>query len=264
MAPPISPDQSASTHPTPPTSSSSSSQSALSSLRTLFAPTPPSAILADLAPHLLQSRILQSQHFSPHSTASSIGATSNSLRGRLGWPGTSRDANSIHILERVDELLAMDVPPAPFDLSPPNYPLSGAGIAGASLDFPSPDAQVPLIRGFQATTPAARVARIDRRRKRAGLGELALGLNGKLGLKERGDQARGLLAGASDGGDLGINRRTSGAGGNRRKGPRHSEARTGLDADPIELSPEELVKEAKAVEEDMSNVAVRRVSLSSF
>ena len=103
----------------------------------------------------------------------------------------------------------------------------------------------------------------------------------KLGLKERGDKARGLLGGGGvdedgDGlSELGINRRTSGVPPKRKKrAGRRSEvlggpagslgAKSGLGAveeeDLPELTLEELEADSKAVGEDMSNVAVRRVS----
>lgn len=235
----------------------SASQPFLSSVRTLFAPRPHNQILADLAPQLLQSRILGRPSFSARDTAHSIGATSNSLRGRLGWTSQPRDSTSVYILERVDELLQLEVPPAPFELSPP--PAAGPAYQRQGIDYPAPDAQVPLIRGFQATTPAAQMARMERRRKRAGVGEAALGLEGKLGLKARGDRARGLLAdGDEDPSELGINKRTAAA--KRRKATKVSEF--GVPApDEVEMSPEELAQDGMAVEQDMSNVAVKRVRL---
>ncbi|KAK4703317.1 hypothetical protein P7C70_g2902, partial [Phenoliferia sp. Uapishka_3] len=242
------------------TPTSSSSQPFLSSVRTLFAPRPHTQILADLAPQLLQTRILGRSNFNTRDSSNSIGSTSSSLRGRLGWTSTPKDSTSIYILERVDELLQMDVPPAPFELSPP---AGAARNSRNSIEFPAPDAQVPLIRGFAATTPAAQMARLERRRKRAGLGEQALGLEGKLGLKARGDKARGLLAadGEDDVTELGINRRTSGAQGKKRRTHRKSDS-GGVVPDEIELSPEELVKDGQAVEQDMSNVSVKRALLN--
>lgn len=219
----------------------------LQSLRTLFTPTPPSTLISSMAPHILHPAILSSPHFSSRSPlASSLGASSSSLRHKLGWPSHKPDSTSVYIVERVDELCALEVPRAPFDLSPPPN-------ARPQLEFPAPDAQVPLIRGFLATTPAAHSARLDRRRKRAGLGELALGLDGKLGLKERGEQARGLLGGGQ--GELGIGRKP------KKSGRRKTEfVGVGHVVEEVEMSREELEKEAGAVQEDMSNVAVRRVS----
>lgn len=274
---------------------SSAPASALSSLRTYFTPSQPSSILSDLAPQLLHPSILSSPHFSPSANASALGTTTSSLRSRLGLPGWNNgsalkeSSTSIYIRERVDDLLRMDVPAAPFDLS--NTSANALGQSQRRIDFPAPDAQVPLIRGFLATTPAARGSREARRRKRAGLGELALGLEdgSKLGLKERGEQARGLLssADAAEAGELGINRRASGVGvgpgargARKRKSGRRSELLTpggslgrssgsGLgsleeEGQPPEMSPEELQTDVKAVEEDMGNVAVRRVSRASL
>ncbi|KAL8293674.1 hypothetical protein RQP46_000375 [Phenoliferia psychrophenolica] len=255
------PDRSASPPP--------QSQPFLSSVRTLFAPRPHNQILADLAPQLLQSRILGrgGSHFSARDTASSFGATSNSiLRGRLGWTGQPTDSTAVYILERVDELLQMDVPPAPFELSPPPATNPQGWNARQSLEFPAPDAQVPLIRGFAATTPAAQIARAERRRRRAGVGEAALGLDGsKLGLKARGDRARGLLAdGQEEASELGINRRTTGSGSSkRRKAPKGASEFGVAVSDELEMSPEELAKDGEAVQQDMGNVAVKRALLNS-
>lgn len=206
----------------------------------------------------------------------------------LGWGTTTtlRDSNSIYIREKVDDLLRMDLPPPLFDMSS-NAGSSGLNALGRSqqqqrLEFASPDSQVPLIRGFMATTPSARGAREARRRKRAGLGELALGIEGgKLGLKERGNQARGLLGAEDDDtvSELGINRRTSGVKTPRKRKGRRSDALGGpagsLRRKPSsnglgvveeeglpELTLPELQEDAQAVEQDMTNVAVRRVSIS--
>lgn len=276
---------------------SHSSSGSVSSLRSLFQPSTSTSLLSDLAPQILHPTILNSSHFTSRGSASAtaLGQTSSSLRSRLGlgWGAatTLQDSNSIYIREKVEELLRMEVPPAPFDLSN-----GGEGALGTrqqqqqqrtiTMDFPAPDAQVPLIRGFLATTPAARSSRLDRRRKRAGLGEQVLGLEGgsKMGLKERGEKARGLLGGVQEEEgqeSLGINRRTSGVGlpssSNKRKkrAGRRSELlggsmgslgiKSGLGAlgeegeDPPELSLAELEADSKAVGEDMSNVAVRRV-----
>lgn len=212
------------------------------SLRALFDPKP-STVLADLAPQLLQSRFLGSPHFTSRSpVATSLGSTSGQIRARLGWPGKEgRDSNSIYILEKVDELCRMEVPDAPFDLN--------GGGGGAQGEYLSPDAQVPLIRGFLATTPAAKSARLDRRRKRAGLNDQSL-------LLEAGEEEeeQGLLEGV---GELGINRRT---GASRKKKRRGKDSTSGSrNGDEVSLSAEELVEQTTAVQEDMSNVAVRRV-----
>ncbi|KAM0753369.1 WD40 repeat-like protein [Meredithblackwellia eburnea MCA 4105] len=244
--------------------SSSSSGPPTGILRNLFAPRTHNQVLTDLAPQIFQSQLLsRATSFSPHETASSIGATSNSLRGRIGWLGAKHDSNSVYILERVDELLHMDVPPAPFDLSPP--PVIGTR-QQQSIEYPAPDAQVPLIRGFNATAPSAQAARVERRRKRAGLGEQALGLDGKLGLKARGDKARGLLGDSNEEEqqgvtELGINKRATASGSSRRK--KNQKVGDTVGYDEVQMTPEDLTKDAKAVEQDMSNVSVKRALLNS-
>ncbi len=243
------------TGPTQPGSSTAAPQSAkdqaayLPSLRNMFNPQVPQSILVDMAPQLLHPRSRTSV-LSPHASAHALGSTSSSIRNRLGWPGKEQSSNQIYIRERIEDLLRMELPPAPFDLTPAN-----PANPQARLEFPSPDTAVPLIRGFQATAPSASIARFERRNKRAGLGEKALGLEGPLGLKAKVDQARGMLGGADEqeaGFTIG---RKAGVKKVRKKG------RKGLDDGPvIDQSTEELEKEATAVEDDMANVAVRRVS----
>jgi division protein 1 len=56
--------------------------------------------------------------------------------------------------------------------------------------------KVNLLEGFNATMPAARARKLARRKRRAILSERQLGITAgvnELGLKERGDRARGLL-----------------------------------------------------------------------
>lgn len=146
----------------------------------------------------------------------------------------------------------MELPPAPFELSP----AAPSGLLTSPqrrLELPA-DGAVPLIRGFQATAPSAQTARLERRRQRAGLGEKVLGLDGPLGLKARGEQARGLLGGQDDEDGLVIGRK---AGVKKvRKKKNKGEDGEGV----VERSLEELEGEVKAVEDDMANVVVRRVS----
>ena len=229
--------------------SAKDSSAYLPSLRNMFNPAVPQSILVDMAPQLLHPRSRTSV-LSPHASAHALGTTSASLRNRLGWPGKEQSSNQIYIRERIEDLLRMEVPPAPFDLSPSN-----PATTPARLEFPSPDTAVPLIRGFHATAPSASLARTERRKQRAGLGEKALGLEGPLGLKAKVDQARGMLGGPEEGEEgLSIGRK-AGVKKVRKKG------RKGLDDGPaVEQSVDELEKEASAVEDDMANVAVRRVS----
>ena len=61
----------------------------------------------------------------------------------------------------------------------------------------SPSSRVGLLEGFNATLPSARLRKSARRRRRAGISERQLGIQAganELGLKERGDRARGLLS----------------------------------------------------------------------
>ncbi|KAK4056951.1 Mitochondrial fission protein [Microbotryomycetes sp. JL221] len=306
------------------------STSRFGSWKQMLTPTPASTLLADLAPQLLHPNIVNSSHFSPSSSSSNRRVGSNkttssnssaSLRTRLalGWQvatspsvgGLLQDSNSLYIRERVDDLLTLEVPPAPFEFTSSattstttatNNNQSSRPLITANGEFVAPDSQVPLIRGFTATIPNAKLAKLDRRRKRAGLGEQVLGLEQgtKLGLRQRGDVARGLLTDGDDGGEtfnqslssssspssLGINARASVGPKRRRKSGRRSElfttmrtmpARDGnkqgalqaVDEDEREVNdlPEqsltEMETDVRAVEVDMSNVAVRRALLNS-
>lgn len=221
----------------------------LPSLRNMFNPAVPQSILVDMAPQLLHPRSRTSV-LSPHASAHALGTTSATIRNRLGWPGKEQSSNQIYIRERIEDLLRMEVPPAPFELSP-----AGPVASQARLEFPSPDSAVPLIRGFQATAPSANTARTERRKQRAGLGEKALGLEGPLGLKAKVDQARGMLGGPEDADEGFTVGRKSGVKRVRKKGKKGTD-----DGPVVEQSLDELEKEATAVEEDMGNVAVRRVS----
>ncbi|KAM0790548.1 hypothetical protein ACM66B_004417 [Microbotryomycetes sp. NB124-2] len=284
---------------------STGSSGRLSSIKAMFTPAAPATLLADMAPQLLHPSIVRSPHFSSRQSAAAIGTRSSSIRSRLGlgWGAAStlQDSNSIYIREKVEDLLRLDVPAAPFDFSASALGRHPAQIQQQQLqlqqqiEYIAPDSQVPLIRGFQATAPAAQAAKLERRRRRAGLGEQVLGLEDgkKLGLRQRGDKARGMLTSSpeeqeSGQASLGINSRTSAASTRqrRRRSARRSElftpARTmpaadgqrsgGLasldendqeDDDVPEQTLEEMESDVRAVEVDMSNVTVRRALLNS-
>jgi hypothetical protein len=127
--------------------------------------------------------------------------------------------NGLYIIEKVDELLELECPPADYD---------GQG---------STAEQFPLIIGFQATTPTALSARLERRKKRSSVGG-AVPM-----IKE------GVVVGEEG---LGINKRA--VGGVVRR-PRKS-----IKADEVDMTREELERDASAVGVDMRNVSVRRVS----
>lgn len=263
-------------------------------------------VLVDLAPRLVNSsaKILHPATISSHQ-ASLQGApsmhhhiptdpTTLSLRRKLsyvraglalGRPNNplqswSDLSTQLYLRDRVDELLGLPIPAAPFSFAPTSANTS----ATLSLEAPppKPDDPVPLIQGFRATIPAAQASKAERRRRRALVSERALGLGSgnKLGLRQRGDRARGLLAGGGGAGSsLGgisefgeaeeeqngsfepptIGRRSK----SRRKGHGGGTASSGgSEADlPLE-SRADLEKDAKEVEGDMNNVAVRRALLN--
>ncbi|BGP50286.1 Mitochondrial fission protein [Rhodotorula kratochvilovae] len=238
----------------------------------------PSNLLVDLAPNLLSSstRILHPSTISSHqaslasaSTSHSAAAT-HSLRRKLsflragltlGRPNAPLQSwtdlsTQLYLRDRVDDLLSLPVPAAPFPLS------TGSGDRALDAPPPRPDDPVPLLRGFEATIPAAQAPRAERRRRRALAGERALGLEGggRLGLKERGERARGSLLGASEFGEpaegdreVTIGRRSKG----RRGGGRAVGEDEGATKPPLE-SREDLERDAGEVQRDMGNVAVRR------
>lgn len=221
----------------------------LASVRTLFSPTTSSSLLSDLAPDLLRLHPFQFPNptslgaiTSGRSSIVSIGAGSVQLRGKLGLGnGYNRDATSLYIIERVDELLEMEIPP-----------LTGAYSNGGGGGGKGEGENVPLIRGFMATTSIASTSRIERRKKRAGVSSKLLGLEEgeSLGLRERESAARGLM-GSEQKEEEGL-----GIGGKRKKikgkGGQRKEERG-------EMSFEELVAEEKEIVGDMENVVVKRV-----
>lgn len=241
----------------------------------------PSNLLVDLAPALLSSssRILHPSTISTHrasltssssssSTAQSTAA--HSLRRKLsflragltlGRPNQplqswSDLSTQLYLRDRVDELLSLPVPPAPFPLSAPLAARPGAQAIEAPAPAPRPDDPVPLLQGFAATIPAAQLPRAERRRRRAVRSERALGLEGAAGAGA-GDSARllgGGGTGAAAGGELTIGRRSRG-----RKGPAAGAAAEGGGAGkpPLETR-EELERDVLEVRRDMANVGVRR------
>lgn len=224
------------------------------------------AAVAELAPQLVQRNLIDSTATVSRSLQSSSTSSPMTLLGRgpARWlsasatrpSGSTPRARDLVIRERVDELLALPIPDA------------GPSHAGASDDG---RAIVSLLAGFQATAPSAGESRAQRRRRRAGLVEAHLGLEdgAALGLKARGDRARGLLSADSLDGlddDRPGARRQSGMG-SAKKGRRKSLA-IGLggpslpagqsDAAVPELSRDELEQEAADILRDRSNIDVRR------
>ncbi|GAA5969082.1 hypothetical protein JCM21900_000688, partial [Sporobolomyces salmonicolor] len=253
----------------------------------------PSTLLVDLAPSLLSSssRLLHPSNRTAHqaslssaSATSTASSTSQSLRRKLsflrsglhagnpGRPGWAEVGTQLYIRERVDELLRLPIPAAPFPLSGSPAPTSMPGRKTIEPP-PRPEDPVPLYAGFKATIPTSQASKLERRKRRALLSEQALGLEGgKLGLKERGDKARGLL-GAADkidefgqvfGGEdsLRIGRKPRLSRRKRNASLASSlSSSSNLASDPP-ASRLELEADATAVEGDMANVAVRRALLN--
>ncbi|GAA5840079.1 hypothetical protein JCM11251_000597 [Rhodosporidiobolus azoricus] len=262
----------------------------------------PSALLVDLAPNLLSSstKLLHPTNVSAHQASLTSSSSRNpshnssnavSLRrkieylsaglsiGRANAPISSWTelSTQLYLRDRVDDLLRLPVPAAPFPLSTTTTSSSTTGaVAAIEAPPPKPDDPVPLYQGFRATIPEAARSKAERRKRRALLSEKALGIEsgGKLGLKERGDKARGLLLAGEEGeagefgelngagegeDDLQIGRRSKGRNGGK-SGRKGKKGHLGGDAaDLLNLeSRDDLEKDVKEVEGDMANVAVRR------
>ncbi|BGP57037.1 Mitochondrial fission protein [Rhodotorula sphaerocarpa] len=204
-----------------------------------------------------------------------LGRPNNPLQS---WTDLS---TQLYLCDRVDDLLGLPIPAAPFPLSSPS-PSSASSASTLAIEAPlpppRPDDPVPLIQGFRATIPAARASKAERRRRRAEVSERALGIAGgaKLGLRQRGDRARGLLAGIDER-DEGLDDRDREGGetiGRRSKARRRpvssSAAAADLTAtlDDLEAAGlgtdtrPELEKDIQQVRGDMGNVAVRRALLN--
>ncbi|GAA6012326.1 hypothetical protein JCM10207_002805 [Rhodosporidiobolus poonsookiae] len=282
-----------------PSSSSSSQSQQTSHAESSYLPNP-SNLLVDLAPSLLGSstKFLHPSTVSAHqaslassSSTASQTSTSTSLRRKLsfiraglsvGRPNApisswTELSTQLYLRDRVDDLLRLPVPAAPFPLSS-SAPSSSSTAAPLALEAPppKPDDPVPLYAGFRATIPAAQAPKLERRRRRALISERALGIEeGKrLGLKERGERARGLLANGEAGefgempeeaekgaeGEDGfhVGRRSKGRKTRKGKEPAHPGSAGGAGGDAPLESRDELETDAREVEGDMRNVAVRR------
>lgn len=204
-----------------------------------------------------------------------LGRPNNPLQS---WTDLS---TQLYLCDRVDDLLGLPIPAAPFPLSSPS-PSSASSASTLAIEAPlpppRPDDPVPLIQGFRATIPAARASKAERRRRRAEVSERALGIAGgaKLGLRQRGDRARGLLAGIDER-DEGLDDRDREGGetiGRRSKARRRPVSSSAAAADSTatlddleaaglgaETRPE-LEKDIQQVRGDMGNVAVRRALLN--
>lgn len=170
------------------------------------------------APQLLHPRILNTSAFAnPHSSSSFISTSSSSSsssvlslyntnnaflslargfnnstikssgKARAYAPTTSTD---LRILEGVQRLLDLPIPALTSVLEQDEH-------ASDPQNVRSPSSRVGLLEGFNATLPSARLRKSARRRRRAGISERQLGIQAganELGLKERGDRARGLLS----------------------------------------------------------------------
>jgi len=178
-----------------------------------------SRLLADLAPHIMKPRILAAANSASHSVTSAVSSNALvgflpiplSLRGQQGFSITQPARNLVRIGNALrqgpvtsNDLLALEsshqiLQDAAFSMSSGMaeqeeqmalMSLSGAAAANGAVASGSTltlgGNQVSLLRGFEATIPSAMQGRERRRRERAREGP-------RLGLKQMGEKARGLL-----------------------------------------------------------------------
>ncbi|GAA5941621.1 WD40 repeat domain-containing protein [Sporobolomyces koalae] len=252
--------------------------SAPSSFSSSYLPDP-AALLKDLAPSLLasSSRILHPHNLTAHQQSLSSSSSNSShsrggtdlstietLRRKLSFLRTGLESNpamgwgplsqELYIRDRVDDLLRLPVPAAPFSFTSTSATTTNNSIGLLEAPRPKSDATVPLIQGFQATIPTANRAKAERRQRRAAVSERRLGLsNGtKLGLKQRGERARGMLL---------------------DQVPEHDDSTTTQppqsklisNGDPeVEMPTRiDLERDLQAIAQDMNHVAVKRALVNS-
>lgn len=172
------------------------------------ATTPATRVIADLAPHLLQRNVLQGSNATARPKLLSHKQSQRGLLANIGrtparilLPSSSSQAErtstasalDLAVVESVDELLALPVDPP--TSSDQRLLTATSGSHGHHAGSAQAQQQVPFFAGYQATAPAASQARRNRRRRRAYLGESHLGIShgSEMGLRQRLDQARGLL-----------------------------------------------------------------------
>ena len=176
---------------------SSSSSSSSNTSRSLISLSNPQNAFVALA-RLRNNPLIQAAYSSDgrHGSASANG------RSKGKGPSAPRTSTDLHILEGIDRLLDLPVPP----MSLSTVPEEGDG-EGENEDNETETA-VSLFEGFRATIPSASSRKLARRRKRAGISERALGITAgadELGLRERGQRAAASSTSAGEtSGGLGL------------------------------------------------------------
>lgn len=107
-------------------------------------------------------------------------------------------STDLRIIEDVDRLLGLPIPSSSTSVSRRSggLPTLQEETSDTQLEDEEQES-VNLLDGFNATIPSARSRKLARRKRRAVLSERQLGITAgvnELGLKERGDRARGLLS----------------------------------------------------------------------
>lgn len=240
-----------------------------------------SRILADLAPHIMRPRIVAAAANASNSVTSAV--SSNALIGFLpiplsfkgqgmsltqparnlvrianvirNGPVTSHDLlaleNSHQIL--ADAALSISAGYADEEEQQSAMALTRARQASSSLtaydDQSASASQVSLLRGFEATIPSAKQARSRRRRERAREGP-------RLGLKQMGDRARGLLTdGDVDSPDASFDASVASPSRDARRKERQAMRSKAKD---IPLSEESLHRQSGEVTKEKDDIDVRR------
>ncbi|CAO1613561.1 unnamed protein product [Sympodiomycopsis kandeliae] len=245
-------------------------------------------LLADLAPHIMRPRIVAAATSASNSVNSAV--SSNALVGFLpiplsfkgqgfsltqparnlvriahvlkNGPVTSNDLlaleNSHQIL--ADAALSVSAGYADQEEEQSALALTRARQASFGGDSPSSsssflessDSQVSLLRGFEATTPSAKQARERRRKERARQGP-------RLGLKQMGDRARGLLTdGAADLDSADASFDASYSSPSSRDTKRKERQALRSKAKDIPLSEESLQRQSGEVVKEKDDIDVRR------
>lgn len=240
-------------------------------------------LLADLAPHIMRPRIVAAAANASQSVTSAV--SSNALVGFLpiplsfkgqGFSLTQPARNLVRIahvlkngpvnshdllaLENSHQILADAALSISAGCADEEEQQSALALARTALGPSSYDAEgsgggsgsttgVSLLRGFEATIPSARQARDRRRQERARQGP-------RMGLKQMGDRARGLL---TDGdGDVGDASFDSSYASPSRDAKRKERQALRHKAKDIPLSEESLLRQSREVTREKDDIDVRR------
>ncbi|CAO1635589.1 unnamed protein product [Parajaminaea phylloscopi] len=232
-------------------------------------------LLAELAPHIMKPRILAAANTASSTVGSTI--SSNALVGFLpiplsfkgqGFSITQPARNLVRIGNAIrhgpvtsNDLLALEsshqiLADAALSMSAgyaeeEEQQYASRAIAAAEHSSGKPDAQVSLLRGFEATIPSATQSRDRRRKERARDGP-------KLGLKSMGDRARGLLTDGDTSIDDVSGPSTGGATFVEREKRKEQRSQLRAKHKDIPLSESDLLRQEREVKREKEDIDVRR------